>query len=61
MLDLLHESAERVRVEEPRVDGAEFWIERTAGREHWQVKRQLLSQKVWSLNALAGEGVLAFS
>ena len=60
MLDLLHESAERIRVEEPRVDGAEFWIERAAGREHWQVKRQRLSQKVWSLNALDGEGVLAF-
>ncbi len=60
MLDLLHESAERIRVEEPRVDGAEFWIERAAGREHWQVKRQLLSQETWSLTALAGKGVLAF-
>lgn len=60
MLELFHGTAERIRVEEPRVDGAEFWIERAAGREHWQVKRQLLSQKVWSLTALNGEGVLPF-
>jgi hypothetical protein len=59
-MDLLHETAERIRVEEPRVDGAEFWIERAAGREYWQAKRQLLSQKVWSLTVLAGEGVLSF-
>src|SRR5271165_1326344 len=60
MLDLLHETAERLRVEEPRVNGAEFWIERAGGREYWQVKRQILSQKVWSLSYLAGEGVLSF-
>jgi hypothetical protein len=39
MLDLSHETAERLRVEEPRVDGAEFWIERAAGRDYWQVQR----------------------
>jgi hypothetical protein len=60
MLELFHESAQRIRVEEPRVDGAEFWIERSAVREHWQVKRQVLNQKVWSLNALNEAGVLPF-
>jgi hypothetical protein len=60
MLELFHQSAERIRVEEPRMDGEEFWIERAAGREHWQVKRQILSQKVWSLTALDSEGVLSF-
>jgi hypothetical protein len=60
MLDLLRKDAERIRVEEPRVNGAEFWIERAAGREYWQVKRQILSQKVWSLGVLAAEGVLSF-
>ena len=34
MLELFHGTAERIRVEEPRVDGAEFWIERAAGGEH---------------------------
>lgn len=60
MLEILHGNAERIRIEEPRVDGAEFWIERGAGREYWQVKRQLISQATWTLRALAGEGVLAF-
>lgn len=60
MLEILHGNAERIRIEEPRVDGAEFWIERNAGREYWQVKRQLLKQATWSLTALAGEGVLDF-
>lgn len=60
MLELLHGNAERIHIEEPRVDGAEFWIERDAGREYWQVKRQLISQATWTLKALAGEGVLAF-
>lgn len=60
MLEILNGNAERIRIEEPRVDGAEFWIERNADREFWQVKRQLLSQATWTLNALSGEGVLAF-
>ncbi|HEY5779279.1 MAG TPA: hypothetical protein VIT00_11115 [Terrimicrobiaceae bacterium] len=60
MLEILHGKAERIRIEEPRVDGAEFWIERDAGREYWQVKRQLISQANWTLKALASEGVLAF-
>jgi hypothetical protein len=60
MLDLLHDKAERIRIEEPRVDGAEFWIERDDVREYWQVKRQLTNQATWTLNALANAGVLAF-
>jgi hypothetical protein len=60
MIEILHGHAERIRIEEPRVDGAEFWIERDAGREYWQVKRQLISQATWTLKALAREGVLAF-
>lgn len=60
LLEVLHGSADRVRVEEPRIDGAEFWIERGGQREYWQIKRQLLSQATWTLNALAREGVLTF-
>lgn len=60
MLEVLHGKADRIRIEEPRVDGAEFWIERDGSREYWQVKRQLISQATWTLNALAGAGVLAF-
>src|SRR4030095_10033322 len=60
MLEILHGNAECIRIEEPRVDGAEFWIERNAGREYWQVKRQLLSQTTWTFTVLAREGVLAF-
>lgn len=60
MLEILQGKAERIRIEEPRVDGAEFWIERDSSREYWQVKRQLISQATWTLNALAGPGVLAF-
>jgi len=59
MLEILQGNAARMRIEEPRVDGAEFWIERHAGREYWQVKRQLLSQASWTLRALTREGVLA--
>ena len=60
MLEILQGKAERIRIEEPRVDGAEFWIERDSSREYWQVKRQLISQATWTLNALASAGVLAF-
>ena len=60
MLEILHGNAERIRIEEPRVNGAEFWIERDAGREYWQVKRQLLDRATWTLKALANEGVLTF-
>lgn len=60
MLEILHGNADRIRIEEPRIDGAEFWIERDAEREYWQVKRQLISQANWTLKALANEGVLAF-
>lgn len=60
MLELLHNDAEQMCVEEVRIDGAEFWIERQGSREYWQVKRQILSQAAWTLTALAGKQVLAF-
>ncbi|MFZ1221134.1 MAG: hypothetical protein WAO00_17710 [Chthoniobacterales bacterium] len=60
MLEILQGKAERIRIEEPRVDGAEFWIERDSSREYWQVKRQIISQATWTLSALGTAGVLAF-
>ncbi len=60
MLALLLGEAERMRVKEPRVDGAEFYIEFSDCREYWQAKRQLVGQKTRSLRALSTQGVLAF-
>ncbi len=59
MIELLHKRADSLRIEEPRVDGAEFWIESNGEREYWQVKRQLLSQQNWTLSELGRGGVLS--
>lgn len=55
MLDLLNETAERLRVEEPRVNGAEFWIERAAGSMTIKLRntsavcpRTVLMPQVWT-------------
>jgi hypothetical protein len=60
MLEVLRGSADAIRIEEPRVDGAEFHLQRAAVREQWQAKRQVLGQKTWSLQLLKAEGVLDF-
>jgi hypothetical protein len=60
MLEVLRGGANAIRIEEPRVDGAEFYLQRGAIREQWQAKRQVLSQKTWSLRLLKTEGVLDF-
>ena len=59
MLGLLHGNAERMRIEEPRVDErSSTWRGRTGniGRQSVSV----WSQKTWSLATLASEGVLRF-
>ncbi len=59
MLEMLSGRALRMRIEPPRENGAEFWLERPdSPKEHWQVKRQISKQKTWTLKALSQEGVL---
>jgi len=60
MVEVLSGEADAIRIEEPGTDGAEFFLERGGGHEHWQAKRQVLSQKTWSLQLLKSEGVLDF-
>lgn len=61
LLEVLNGRAEFVRVEPPGVDGAEFLLKLSDGREeYWQAKRQLLSQQTWTLQALDSAGVLGF-
>src|ERR1035437_10157158 len=60
MLMVLHGQADSIRIEEPRKDGAEFYLQRGSVREYWQCKRHLLSQSNWSLQKLKTEGVLDF-
>jgi hypothetical protein len=60
MLQVLHGHADAICIEEPGVDGAEFFLERAGLREHWQAKRQVLSQENWSLQLLKTRGVLDF-
>lgn len=60
MVDVLTGQADAIRIEEPGTDAAEFYLERGGGHEHWQAKRQVLSQKTWSLQLLKSEGILDF-
>jgi hypothetical protein len=60
MVKVLSGEAEAIRIEEPGTDGAEFYLERKGNREHWQAKRQVLSQKTWSLQLLKRESILDF-
>ena len=60
MLQVLRGEADAICIEEPGVDGAEFFLQRGAAREYWQAKRQILSQENWSLQLLNSAGVLDF-
>jgi hypothetical protein len=60
MLQVLHGRADAICIEEPGVDGAEFFLQRCGQREHWQAKRQVLNQENWSLQLLKTRGVLDF-
>lgn len=60
MSTVLGGQADAIRIEEPGTDGAEFYLERAGIKEHWQAKRQVLSQKTWSLKLLKTEGILEF-
>src|SRR6266436_7921202 len=60
ILKVFSGEADAIRIEEPGTDGAEFYLEQNGKREHWQAKRQVLSQKTWSLQLLKSEGVLDF-
>ena len=60
MVRVLDGKASDIRVEPPRMDGADFYVTTEGGREYWQAKRQLLSQQTWTLAALEREGILQF-
>lgn len=60
MVTVVSGQAEAIRIEEPGTDGAEFFLEKLSGHEHWQAKRQILSQSTWTLKLLAEKGVLGF-
>lgn len=60
MVSVLGGQADAIRIEEPGTDGAEFYLEKTAGNEHWQAKRQILDRKTWTLQLLYKEGILGF-
>ncbi|NHQ60428.1 hypothetical protein G9409_07460 [Chlorobium sp. BLA1] len=60
MSKVLGGQADAIRIEEPGTDGAEFYLESAGIKEHWQAKRQVLSQKTWSLKLLKTEGILKF-
>ena len=60
MIEMLNGEAESICIEEPGVDGAEFYLQRRAGREYWQAKRQVVGQKTWTMHLLAKEGVIEF-
>lgn len=60
MVSVLGGQANAIRIEEPGTHGAEFYLAKTTGHEHWQAKRQMLGQKTWSLQLLHKEGILDF-
>lgn len=60
MVSVLGGQADAIRIEEPGSHGAEFYLEKATGKEHWQAKRQILGQKTWSLQRLSQEGILNF-
>jgi hypothetical protein len=51
--------AKAIRIEPPRVDTAEFYLDVENTRQYWQTKRQHLHSS-WTLRALADEKVLEF-
>jgi hypothetical protein len=60
MLQVLAGEARSIRIEEPGVDGAEFYLQFPTDREYWQAKRQTTGQTTWSLGQLHAQGVLQF-
>jgi hypothetical protein len=60
MTFVLNGEASHICIEEPGVDGAEFYLQRGDVREYWQAKRQVTGQDTWSFQRLASEGVLTF-
>ena len=60
MLEVLQGRAESICIEEPRVDGAEFYLQRGDVREYWQAKRHVINQENWTLTRLKSAGVLDF-
>lgn len=50
LLDVVSGEAHRIRFEPPgpEGEGVEFWMERGARREYWQVKRQLAGRAGWT-------------
>src|SRR5687768_1314264 len=59
LLHILVGDAHRIRLEEPQLNGAEFWVERGPLREYHQVKRQQTNAAGWTLPALKANGVLS--
>ncbi len=57
-LAVLNGDASAIRIETPGEDGAEFYLERPTGLEHWQAKRQVTGQDTWSIQKL--KDVLAY-
>lgn len=60
MMEVVQGQAESITIEEPGVDGAEFYLFHQGRKEHWQTKRQIMSQENWSLQKLETIGVLDF-
>ena len=60
MVQVLAGHATALRIEPPRVDDAEFYLQKAEHNEYWQTKRQLLSQNTWTLQKLKTTGVLDF-
>ena len=58
LLFVLDGEATSIRIETPGDDGAEFYLQRGAVREHWQAKRQITGQGTWSFQSL--KSVLGF-
>ena len=58
LLFVLDGEATSIRIETPGDDGAEFYLQRAAVREHWQAKRQITGQGTWSFQSL--QSVLGF-
>lgn len=54
LLEILAGDADRIRFEPPgpEGDGVEFWLQRAARREYWQVKRQHAGKAGWTLHDL---------
>jgi hypothetical protein len=59
-LRLICGQADQMRIEVPGEDGAEFSLQRENRTVWWQTKRQISSQKTWTLAALEAKNVLTY-